>query len=448
MPFPNLLEEEQKKYGFGAMEPQIPSTDLNFLEGSEITPSISPITPIKPLAKPSSIQTALPPDARQKLYDSLLSKYEEINKKASDDFASEKELTKDAQMWNEIGRAAAKGGNAYAESVGGDKFDTSGFDRIGNNLDKRLTLADKERKDAVENYLMGEKIKGSREMAKSDSDINKQMNDPNSALSIRARQLAKAMNPEIGVPDNMTGAEVDKLLPYDQKMYQVREGGFTQFRDMLLDKEKFNAQLESQRSLNESRLGADRYDSDRKYNLDVMKLNAEQDKTRNAPTKAQQAVDNKYAGDYVYWTKEGRPLAEEAIRELEAGKENLRRLQKEGKWISGKGVGYLPEVLKSQEVNDVKARLEDSAVKGLKAMLSGTTSDRDILTAKETIFNPRGSVESNISRIDSEIRKIKAKADSNNRMAEEYESKGSLKDFSGAGGSSSTNKGNKPSWAE
>lgn len=435
MPFPNLLEDEQKKYGFGAMEPQLPSTNLNFLEGSEITPSISPITPIKPLVKPSPIQTALPPESKQQLYDSLLSKYEAINKKASDEFNSEKELTKDAQMWNEIGRAAAKGGNAYAESIGGAKFDTSGFDRIGSNLDKRLSLADKERKDAVENYLMGEKIKGSREQAKSDSDINKQMNDPNSALSVRARQLAKAMNPEIGVPDNMTGAEVDKLLPYDQKMYQVREGGYSQLRDLLLDKEKFQSQLNAQRDI-----------AGMRYDIDARKLSADSEKLRNAPTKAQLAVDNKYANDYVFWTREGRPLAQEAIKELEESKKKLQRLQKEGKLISGKYTGFLPDIVKDQEVNDVRARLEDSAIKGLKVMISGPASDRDIITAKETIFNPKGSVESNIDRIDKEINKIKAKAEANERMANEYESKGTLKDFN-AGGSGQVTK-QKPSWAE
>lgn len=101
---------------------------------------------------------SLDDDKKKMVYESLLSKYEDVSNKADSDFQGEKELTKDAQMWNEIGRAAAKGGNAYAESVGGANFDTSGFDRIGSNIDNRLSIADKERKEAVNSYILGKKL--------------------------------------------------------------------------------------------------------------------------------------------------------------------------------------------------------------------------------------------------------------------------------------------------
>lgn len=101
---------------------------------------------------------SLDDDKKNMVYESLLSKYEDVSNKADSDFQGEKELTKDAQMWNEIGRAAAKGGNAYAESVGGANFDTSGFDRIGSNIDNRLSIADKERKEAVNSYILGKKL--------------------------------------------------------------------------------------------------------------------------------------------------------------------------------------------------------------------------------------------------------------------------------------------------
>lgn len=97
-------------------------------------------------------------DQKNELYNSLLSQYENVSGSANKEYGKEKELTKDAQMWNEIGRAAAKGGNAYAESVGGANFDTSGFDRIGSNLDNRLSIADKERKEAVNSYILGKKL--------------------------------------------------------------------------------------------------------------------------------------------------------------------------------------------------------------------------------------------------------------------------------------------------
>ena len=109
-------------------------------------------------------------DKKKMVYESLLSKYEDVSNKADSDFQGEKELNKDAQMWNEIGRAAAKGGNAYAESVGGANFDTSGFDRIGSNIDNRLSIADKERKEAVNSYILGKKLEQDDALNKAKAD--------------------------------------------------------------------------------------------------------------------------------------------------------------------------------------------------------------------------------------------------------------------------------------
>lgn len=175
-------------------------------------------------------------DQKKMVYESLLSKYEDVSNKADAGFQGEKELTKDAQMWNEIGRAAAKGGNAYAESVGGANFDTSGFDRIGNNLDKRLSLADKERKDAVNSYLNKVNMKKVDDQQKIEFDKLARLNDPMSMESRMSRDLAKKMGSP-NISDQTTANELKDVLPYSEKIYSIdskrREANSGNLKDQL-----------------------------------------------------------------------------------------------------------------------------------------------------------------------------------------------------------------------
>ena len=164
----------------------------------------------------------LNPEQKQQVYDSLLAKYQEVNNKADDEYNAAKGQADRNNLITAVLRGVSQIGNAEAVSRGAKAPDMSLFDNVQAMNNNKLNLAASERKKAVEDYLMRDRLSQEDKQRKQADDKFSRLNDPNSLDSISARELAKKMNPS-GKYDSMTAAQIQPIMDTLEKTYGIDE---------------------------------------------------------------------------------------------------------------------------------------------------------------------------------------------------------------------------------
>jgi len=149
------------------------------------------------------------------------------------------------------------------------------------------------------------------------------------------------------------------------------------------------------------------------------------------PSPAIQALDRKYANDYLKWTTEDKSSLD---RNLELLRQSEAELQKEldtvgeaQSLISGNAVGRMHKSLRTEKSKKIQADVEQAALGSIKGTLSGPTSDRDVEIILSKSYDPTLSISSNLDKIRKSIGIIEATKKEKNRKAAYFEKKnGSL----------------------
>lgn len=155
------------------------------------------------------------------------------------------------------------------------------------------------------------------------------------------------------------------------------------------------------------------------------------------PSKAYEALDRDYVKKYNDWTTEGRPMFEKNRTLLQKSLDKLRNVKGDGSNISGRGVGfankYFDGLMREEDSLTTQSDVEQAAIGGLKATMGGgqiTDDERKAYLSK--VYDPKLSVKSNISKIESELQALEERAAAEDAKARYFEENGTLSGFRGA----------------
>lgn len=268
-------EEELKRLMSGDDVSMPPKASVDF-------PAIKAMSPLRNSVKPMNAATVpvkeqllaeQPKDAplipngnlsdnqKQQVYESLLAKFDKTNKEADDNFKKERDSADNAQMMNQLFKSVSMAGNANSTARGNAGPDYSIFDSVDKSLGNRVNMAASERKKAIEDYLMRDKLSQEDKTRAVADKQTKEMTDPNSAVSQRARALSKKMNPSANV-DGMSAAQLADTLGYDREIFRIEESAAQRREARMAAQNQFNAAQELRR---------DEKADDRKYKSDEKK---------------------------------------------------------------------------------------------------------------------------------------------------------------------------------
>lgn len=227
----------------------------------------------------------------------------------------------------------------------------------------------------------------------------KEKDDPNSSASVNMREFARPMMQKLGIkmPENMSYSQMEKVSPMIIKMYEGQEA-----RQARSDDLKFKyAQLAAEKAA----------------------------KNSSALTDGQKAVDKDFAKHYNEWQATGKPTFQKNLKRLEDAKKSL---EKASFGTSGRVVGALPNMVRSEESKRIQQDVQAAAQASLKATLGSQFTEQEGVRIMNMAYDPTLSPKENIRKIDMAIDEIKAAAQSNDDRSKVFESKGTLAGYSGS----------------
>lgn len=227
----------------------------------------------------------------------------------------------------------------------------------------------------------------------------KEKEDPGSQSSANMREFARPIMQKLGIkmPENMSYSQMEKVSPLIIKMYEGQEA-----RQAHSDDLKFKyAQMAAERA----------------------------DKKASALTEGQKAVDKDFAKHYNEWQATGKPTYEKNMKRLADAK---AALEKASFGTSGRVVGSMPNMLRSEESKRIQQDVQAAAQGSLKATLGAQFTEKEGERIMNMAYDPTLSPDENIRKIDMAMKEIQDVANSNDDRSKAFETKGTLAGYSGS----------------
>lgn len=148
-------------------------------------------------------------------------------------------------------------------------------------------------------------------------------------------------------------------------------------------------------------------------------------------TPGQQAVDQKFAADYVEWSNGGYQNIMNQLTQLDSALETLQS----GQQISGPVVGRLPtfvqQMLYGDDPQNIQANVREVAVSTLRQILGAQFTENEGERIQNMSYNPTLDEASNIARVRQTIAELRARAMAKQAAAEYFGQNGTLAGFTG-----------------
>lgn len=215
-----------------------------------------------------------------------------------------------------------------------------------------------------------------------------QKEDPNSPISKRMREITKPMLSKLGItmPEGMSYSEIENNFPQFTKMFNIQ------------------AATEERKEAREQR----DYEKSEKQ------------------TEGQKQLDKDFAKHYNEWESSGRSTYNKNLKRLEDSKKSLENAS----LVSGRIVGSLPKILRTEEGKRIQQDVQAAAQGSLKATLGAQFTEKEGERIMNMAYDPSLSAEENIRKIDMAIDEIKSNAQSNEQRGKHFEQYGTLKGYS------------------
>jgi hypothetical protein len=305
-----------------------------------------------------------------------------------------------------------------------------------------IRSAEDERRAKIEDYLTTQKMgrEGAADLALNrEYDQKAAMQNPNSEVSQRYQTLFAQRYPD-----------------YAEQIQGVPAAEIEVFAKYLQDQEKM--EMEAQK------VQEDKTNKDREYNLRERGLDiqdrgldireaqapaAAQTVTREVtmpdgtvktevvkPNKATEALDRDYVKDYNDWTTNGRSDFDKNISQLRQAREEMQKLEKEGKGsqVTGKMQSFLGRVTgdlaRSDVSNKIQSKVHAAVIGSLKATMGGgqiTDSEREDFLSKS--FDAKLPLKDNIEKIDVIMQDLTNRAIRQEEKARHFEKNQTLGGF-------------------
>lgn len=179
----------------------------------------SPAIPLNQKINNTSDST-LSPQQKQQVYDSLLARFDKVNNEANENYDKARGDIDNSQMVNNLLKAVSMAGNANSVSRGNKGPDYSVFDSVEKGLQGKISDSQNERKKAIEDYLMRDRLSQEDKNRSRIDAKEKRMNDPSSIESKSYQQLFKKLNPNMNV-DGMSASQLAPLMDTNEKIYGI-----------------------------------------------------------------------------------------------------------------------------------------------------------------------------------------------------------------------------------
>jgi hypothetical protein len=125
------------------------------------------------------------------------------------------------------------------------------------------------------------------------------------------------------------------------------------------------------------------------------------------PTMGMQRRDTDYAKDYNDWVGNGRSTAEKNLTLLKSAQKKLATLGDDS-WVSGKVVGNMPSMLRTDESRTLEQDVKQAASGALKATLGAAFGQREGENIQKMSYDPTLSPAANAKKIELAIREIES----------------------------------------
>lgn len=247
------------------------------------------------------------------------------------------------------------------------------------------------------------------------------------------------LSPVLALADAWTGSRLAQSYqkPTDSKSYLETTAALQNLlqksRGALTDDEQnfLLSQLKLQQQLEDASLGRD---VARERMRTQEKIAAMASDTKNGGvnlTPGQKTLDSTFAKDLDEWTSGGEVAVDKNLQRLKEAKDKLKSLGDTS--VSGRVVGRLPDFLRSEESLAIQQDVQGAAQGALRATLGSQFTEKEGQRIMQNSYDPRLSPEENIRKIDAAIRELETQKQNKNRKAQEFEQRGTLKDYRSKG---------------
>ena len=145
-------------------------------------------------------------------------------------------------------------------------------------------------------------------------------------------------------------------------------------------------------------------------------------------TPGQKALDVSFAKELDDWTSSGEAVADKNLNRLREARNKLAEAADNGS-ISGRVVGRLPDVLRSEESLAIQQDVHAAAIGALKATLGAQFTEKEGQRIMNMAYDPRLSPQENVKKIDAAIAELERSKENKNAKAAQFEAAGTLKDY-------------------
>lgn len=297
----------------------------------------------------------------------------------------------------------------------------------GQDQGKAVDSLNQGSRDAQKNLeAFDAKRKGAFDELKSDREIGKfereqkdaaEMDDPESQQTKAMQTLAAKMMPQ-GDWTKYTARQLDKSMPYLKAAYE---------QELSAAKEKYD------REFKEKELGVKSQET--KMKMDMAKEEKALAASRKL-SKGEESVDRDYGKDYNDWTSGGKPAADKSINKLKEAMSELSAMNDDTSFVSGRVVGRMPDLLKSNEAIVLRDKVRSAANDALKATLGTVFTEREGERIMNQAYDERLPPSENAKRIRGALEELETRANNQEAKARYFEENGSLKGYKGAGSAS------------
>lgn len=309
-----------------------------------------------------------------------------------------------AQSQYDAAKSANKLGNLGA-NIGESIAAISGKGRVGDsdqyfqsNLQKAYDDSLGKIQKDKESYVKDTMNSASLKDLVSKQEIEAAQKDPNARQSVIARALAKKYG--LNVDDSASYNEISQLMD-PKKMLETEAAANVEF-----NKQKQLRQMDQQ--------------------FKSMEAEKEREaKKGSSKLEGFSALDKDYAKEYNEYTSSGRQSVDKNLERLENAKAKLREMPS----ASGRFMGRLPDILKSEDAIKLRQDVQAAAQGALKATLGAQFTEKEGERIMQMAYDEKLSPEANIQKIDSAIKELAKNKQVQDQKAKYFEERGTLQGF-------------------
>lgn len=340
------------------------------------------------------------------------------------------------QLIGNLGQAINQYVSAPSNAKSGRQFDPSFYQNLNRQAEQQASMDIQQRRKTLEDAIQARKMQADAEKAKIEQDRSstlfqqgqeersKQANkesaeaDPESQESKLAQGLAKEMLPSRDF-SGMSAAQLKQSLPMINKLYEAKQSSMDRQANLQARQEEQNIRREEMADARAQRQA--NIEQARQDKLEMLK--------QKAIPEGIKELDKSFAKDYSEWNSTSKAAVDKNLERLKQAKQKLEESKSDIVGYSGRLVGQLPDVLRSETSKTIRDDVRAAAQGALKATLGAQFTEKEGERIMKSAYDESLSPEANIAKIDAAIKELEAGKKAKDDMTKYFEENKTLSGY-------------------